>query len=472
MRVGRWTIDPSFLGGPNMPSPFNRRDFTKAALAGTTAGLAPAVARAGRIIGANDRVRLGCIGVGYRGVQVLNAFLTQKDAQIVALCDVYEPYLQGQFDRIHPHFRKLGRIVPARLPDLGGPVERHKDFRRVLDQKDVDAVIIATPDHWHAVQTVLACEAGKDVYVEKPLAITVREGRRMVAAARRTDRVVQVGTQRRSSRLYAQLAEIVQSGAIGKVTVARAGLTNNMAPDGIGRVPDSDPPPGLDWDLWLGPRPERPFNLNILPYKFRWWNLYSSQMANWGAHYLDAMRWILRETAPASISAYGGVYAVHDCRTIPDTAEAIFEHASGVLTIFSTFEASGQPLLRTGEIEFRGTLGTAYASMNRIEIIPERGGAFQDPRPRMKPIELSNRDGFAELDNAHARNFLDCVKSRQRPNCDVEEGHRSTTYALLANIALATRARLEWDAQAERFTNNEAANELLDYEYRQPWSHV
>jgi predicted dehydrogenase len=195
-------------------------------------------------------------------------------------------------------------------------------------------------------------------------------------------------------------------------------------------------------------------------------------MANWGAHFLDAMRWCTRETAPASISAHGGVYAVNDCRSIPDTAEVIFEHASGLLTIFSTFEASGQPLLRAGEIELRGTLATAYAAMDRIEIIPERGGAFQDPKPRTKPLVLSNKDGYGELDRAHARNFLDCIKSRQRPNCDVEDGHRSTTYAHLANIALATKARLDWDAHSERFTNNEAANQLLDYEYRQPWSHV
>lgn len=454
------------------PSRVHRRDFNKTALAGTAAGMAPTAARAGRVIGANDRVRIGCIGVGYRGVQVLHSFVNQKDAQIVALCDVYEPYLNGQFDRIHPHFKKLGPIVPKSLPDFGGPVERHKDFRRVLDSKDVDAVIIATPDHWHALQTILACQAGKDVYCEKPLSLTVREGRRMVDAARRYDRVVQVGTQRRSSAMYAKLAEIVRSGAIGKVTVARAALTNNMAPDGIGQVPDSDPPPGLDWDLWLGPRPERPFNLNIAPYKFRWWNAYSSQMANWGAHYLDAMRWVLGETAPAAVSALGGVFAVHDCRSIPDTAQAVFEHASGTLTLFSTLEASGQPLLGRGEIEFRGTLGTAYVSMNRIEIVPERGGAFQDPKPRMKPIELSNRDSYGELDSGHVRNFLVCVKSRQRPVCDVEDGHRSTTYAHLANIALATRARLEWDAQAERFTNHDAANEMLDCEYRKPWSKV
>jgi predicted dehydrogenase len=455
-----------------MSGHLNRRTFTKAAFASAAAGAAPAVARAGRVIGANDRVRIACIGVGYRGVQDLNAFLAHKDAEIVALCDVYEPYLNGQFDKIHPHFKALTYRVPSHLPDFGGPVERHKDFRRILDKKDVDAVIIATPDHWHAIQTIMACDAGKDVYVEKPLSLTVREGRRMVDAARKNNRVVQVGTQRRSSKLYAQAAELVKSGAIGKVTVARAGLTDNMSPDGIGKLSDSAPPEGFDWDMWLGPRAEQPFNLNLLPYKFRWNRLFSSQMANWGAHYFDAMRWIVNETAPASISAHGGVFAVNDCRTIPDTAEAIFEHASGILTIFSTFEASGQPLLRNGEIEVRGTLGTLYGSMNRIEIVPERGGAFQDPKPRMKPIALSNKDGYKELDEAHTRNFLDCVKSRERPNCDVEEGHRSTSYALLANIALATKSRLDWDAHAERFTNNDAANQLLDYEYRQPWSHV
>ena len=265
-----------------MSIPFSRRDFARATLATAAAGVGPVVARAGRVIGANDRVRVGCIGVGYRGVQVLHSFAGQMDAEVVALCDVYEPYLNGHFDKIEPHFKSLGYIVPNRLPEFGRAVERHKDFRRILDNKNIDAVIIATPEHWHAVQTIMACEAGKDVYVEKPVSFAVREGRRMVEAARRTDRVVQVGTQRRSSKLYAQLADLVRSGAIGKVTVARAGLTNNMSPNGIGLVSDSDPPHGLDWDLWQGPRPERPFNLNVLPYKFRWWTHYSSQMAKRG----------------------------------------------------------------------------------------------------------------------------------------------------------------------------------------------
>jgi predicted dehydrogenase len=455
-----------------MASQVNRRDFTKVAIAGAAAVGTPASAREERIVGANERVRIGCIGVGNRGVQVLSAFCAHADAEIVALCDVYEPYLNGEYDKIDSRFKELAKRVPTKQPDFGRPVDRVKDFRRLLDRKDIDAVIVASPDHWHAIQATMACAAGKDVYCEKPLTIAVREGRRIVEAARKHDRVVQVGLQRRSSKLYAQLAEVVKSGAIGKVTVARACYTSNMTPDGIGKAPDSSPPEGLDWDMWLGPRPERPFNEDIMPYKFRWWHLYSSQMANWGVHYLDAIRWMVGEEAPASLSAHGGVYAVRDNRTIPDTAEVIFEHASGMLTIFGTYEANGHPGLKAGEIELRGTLGTVYAGIDRFEIIPERGGQFQDPKPRRKPQTVSSAENYNELDQAHARNFLDCVKSRRRPNADVEDGHRSTTFALLANIALATKARLDWDAKAERFTNNDQANDLLDYEYRRPWSHA
>jgi predicted dehydrogenase len=455
-----------------MSEQFNRREFTRTTLAAAAVSALPGAASAGRVLGANDRVRIGCIGVGNRGVQDLEAFSVHPDAQIVALADVYEPYLNGQYDKVDPRFKALGPLIPRRQPDFGGPVDRYKDFRRLLDRKDIDAVIVATPDHWHAIQAIMACEAGKDVYVEKPLSIAVREGRRIVDAARRCRRVVQVGTQRRSSRVYAELADLVRSGAIGKVTVARAYLTSNMSPAGMGIAPDSPPPAGLDWDMWLGPRPARPFNANLLPYKFRWWHLYSSQMANWGVHYTDLLRWLVGETAPASLSAHGGVFAVKDARTIPDTAEVIFEHASGMLMIFGTYEASGHAALSGGEIELRGTLATVYGDIGRFEVIPERGGQFQDPRPRCKPLIRSEKEGYSVLDRSHARNFLDCVKSRQKPNADVEDGHRSTTFALLANIALATRARLDWDAQAERFTNNEQANELLDYEYRKPWTHT
>jgi predicted dehydrogenase len=446
----------------------SRRTFSRTAVeasvvAAAAVGLAP-----GRVLGANDQVRLGFIGVGNRGCQLLRGFLAQPDAKVVALCDVYEPYLNGVLEKLDPRFAGLGKRLPV-MPKLDSGVARIKDFRAVLDRKDVDAVVIATPDHWHAIQMIAACKAGKDVYVEKPLSMTVVEGRAMVDAARKYDRVVQVGTHRRSSRMFAQLAELVRSGSIGKVTVARAAFCSNMSPGGIGHASESDPPADLDWDMWLGPRPARPFQSTIMPYKFRWWQLFSSQMANWGVHYFDAIRWLTGELAPASVSAHGGRYAVDDDRTIPDTTEAIFEHASRMLTVFSIHEANGQPVLGRGaELELQGTLGTVYARTDRYEIVPERGGAFQDPAPRRKAETFKSTDG--DLDQQAARDFIDSVKSRRRPLADVEEGHRSTTFAHLGNIALATRQRLDWDSQAERFTNCEAANQLLHYEYRQPWT--
>jgi predicted dehydrogenase len=453
-----------------MVSPLHRRDFHKAALATAAATAAPVVARAGRVLGANDRVRVGCIGVGNRGVQVLEAFVAHKDAQIVALADVYEHYLNNEYAKADPRIKNLGNKIPRKQPDFGGPVDRYKDFRRIIERKDIDAVIVATPDHWHAIPSMMACDTGKDVYVEKPMTIAVKEGRRMVEAARRNSSIVQCGTQKRSSKAYIKLAEIVQSGEIGKVTVARAYHASNMTPDGIGKLPDSNPPEGLDWDMWLGPRSERPYNQNLAPYKFRWWHLYSSQNGNWGVHYFDVMRWMVGEVAPTVISAHGGNYVVPDSRTIPDTCESIFEFPSGLLMIFGMFEGNGHPGLKSGEIEIRGTKGTVFANERRFEIIPERNGQFQTRTQRCKAQVFNVEDQNVEQD--HVRNFLDCVKSRQRPNADVEEGHRSTSLCLLANIALATKSRLEWDGKAETFTNNSAANELLDYGYRQPWSHV
>jgi predicted dehydrogenase len=450
-----------------MSQGIDRRAFSKTAVASATVATVASLAPS-RALGANERVRLGFIGVGNRGCQLLKGFLAHPDAQVVALCDVYEPYLHGDYDRLDPRFAGLGKRI-AQMPKIEGDVARVKDFRAVLDRKDIDAVVIASPDHWHAIQMIAACNAGKDVYVEKPLSMTILEGRAMVEAARKYDRIVQVGVHRRSSRMYAQLAEAIRSGALGKVTVARAAFASNMAPSGIGHAPESAPPAGLDWDLWLGPRPDRPFQSTIMPYKFRWWHLYSSQMANWGVHYFDLIRWLTGELAPASVSAHGGRFAVDDDRTIPDTSEAIFEHASGMLSVFSVYEANGQPVLARGaEVELRGTLGTAYANIQGYEIVPERGGAFQDPKPRRKGQVVKAADG--DLDRQAARDFLDCVKGRKRPAADIEEGHRSTTFAHLANIALATRKRLDWDPKAERFTHCDEANQLLHYEYRKPWS--
>ncbi len=429
----------------------SRRRFGQATVAATTAAGLTAV-QAQNIAGANDRVRVGMIGVGNRGGQLLEAFLGQSDVEIPAICDIYEPYLQRTSAR------------------LEGRAETYRDFRKLIDRADIDAVVVASPDHWHAIQTITACDAGKDVYVEKPLSITIREGRRMVEAARRNAQVVQVGTQRRSSPLYNQLAKIAHAGKLGKITASRAFRLNNMYPDGIGKRQASPPPKDLDWNLWLGPRPARAFQDNIAPYKFRWWQLYSSQMANWGVHYLDAIRWMIDQQAPASVCAMGGVFAVQDDRTIPDTAEAIFQFAAGHLALFATFEASGNPALREGELELRGSQGIAYIGGRRFRVIPERGGQFQDWEPQIEAMEETGGQRNAGDTADHVRNFLDCVKSRERPAADVEIGHRSTTMSLLSNISLATNSRLEWDARQETITSPQSANDLLHYEYRSPWT--
>lgn len=426
-----------------------RRTFARSATAAAALGLTALQARGAP--GANDRVRLGFIGVANRGGQLMDAFLVHKDMEIAALCDVHKPTLEKANAKVD------------------GKADLLADFRKLIDRKDLDAVVIATPDHWHAIQTIAACGAGKDVYVEKPLSITIHEGRRMVEAARRNKRVVQVGTHRRSSKLYAKLVELTTAGKVGKITVSRAYRLSNMYPAGIGRAKPAAPPKDLDWDLWLGPRPEQPYQENIAPYKFRWWQLYSSQMANWGVHYLDAMRWLTGDLAPASVCAMGGRFAVDDDRTIPDTMEACFQFASGRLAVFGQYEASGNPIFPTGELELRGTLGTVYIDDRKFKVVPERGGQFQPSGPKMDALEEAAPASHGDITAAHARNFLDCVRSREKPNADVEIGHRSTTMSLLANISLVVGQRLEWDAQSEKITSPKEANDLLHYEYRKPW---
>jgi len=427
-----------------MTENMSRRTFVKTAAAGVAAGFATGQAR-----GANEKIRLGFIGVGNRGGQLIEFTQKHADAEIVALCDVYEPFLNKWADK------------------LGGGLQKYRDFRALLEQDSIDAVVVASPDHWHALHTIMACDAGKDVYVEKPLSITIHEGRKIAEAAKKTRRIVQVGIQRRSGQMYADLAQQVRDGLIGKVTVARCYRITNMWPNGIGKARDTEPPADLDWDMWLGPRPKRAFRETIAPYKFRWWQAYSSQVANWGVHFLDVIRWMLGETGPSAVAALGGKFAVDDDRDIPDTMEVTYELPSGALAIFGQYEASGADAMKRGYVELRGTKGTIYMDDRGYEILPERGGQFQDNAPRMEPAEIKSADG--DLTVQHLRNFLDCIKSREQPTADAETGHRSTTFSLLANIALATRSIIEWDRDAERITNNAKANALLHYEYRKPW---
>ncbi len=442
-----------------MKKNISRRHFLQTGTATTAFGLAAlqTSTSGAQITGANDRIRLGFVGIANRGGQLITAFTKHADMEVAALCDVDSNTL----NRVHAQFD-------------GKPFVSN-DFRKLYERQDLDGIVLATPDHWHAIQTVEACKAGKDVYCEKPLCVTVVEGRKMVDAARKYKRVVQVGTHRRSAPHYQELAKQGVDNLVGFVTVGRSFRPSNMFPDGLGKAAPGEPPKELDWNLWLGPRPERPFQATIAPYKFRWWDLYSSQMGNWGVHYLDAMRWLLGEEAPISVCAMGGRYVIDDDRTVPDTAEALFEFKKGRLLSFAQYEACGNTCMACdekfrplGEIELRGTNGTLFVNDARWKVLPEYGGQFQKRDAKMEKVEGPGTP-LADTEKLHARNFLDCMKSREMPNCDIEIGHRSTTMSLLANISMAVRQRLDWDAETERFTNNDAANQLLHYEYRAPW---
>lgn len=430
-----------------------------------------------RISGANEKIRVGFIGVGSRGSQLMGWFRDNSDMEVAALCDVYEPYIHRDRSKVDPRYLEIGK-VPGMGEKLGNQVKKYTDFRKLLEQKDIDAVCIATPDHWHAVQTVMALDAGKHVYVEKPLTITLHEGRKMVEAHRGSGLVCAVGLNRRGSSVYRYLVKEVRSGAIGKVTTARAQRTSNMYPNGIGRLQPEEPPADLDWGMWLGPRAFRPYQYNIAPYFFRWWKEYSSQMGNWGVHFMDVIRWMMGEEAPIAVTAHGGKYAVNDDRNIPDTMEVLFEMPSGSIIKFGIHEASGGGGVRGGEVELNGTKGNLVASHNGYSISPSRHGQFQTWDRLIKPVEktLEGSEEFGDLgirENSTAnliRNFLDCIKSGKEPLCSLEEGHRSTSFAHLANISLEMGMRIEWDPVGERITNNQAANRLLHYEYRKPWT--
>lgn len=443
----------------------NRREFMRNTTAATLgfglAALQTPTSKAA-ILGANDKARLAFVGLANRGGQLLSSFKKSPDLKIAAFCDIDSKTLASAAERFGDGSETL-----------------ESDFRKLYDRADIDGLVLATPDHWHAYQTIEACKAGKDVYCEKPLSTSIAEGRMMVQAARKYERVVQVGIHRRSAPLYHAAFDSGLENKIGKVTVARTAHCSNMFPAGIGKAKPTAVPEGFDWELWLGPRPERAYQENIAPYKFRWWDEYCSQIANQGVHFFDLIRWALNEKAPASVCAMGGKFAVDDDRTIPDTLAVCFEFASGRLVTFNHFESNGNPIMATDEnyralgyVEYRGTMGTCYVYDNRYIIKSEKPGQFQSKEPRAKD-EVYQLEGNAQqnLDATalHAQNFIDCMRSRKTPNTDVEEAHLSTTMSHLANISLKTRLRIEWDAEKERITNNEAANELLSVSYREPW---
>ncbi len=466
----------------NMKKTTTRRKFlTQTGM--TVAGMAFSVNRLNalsykRIAGANELIRIGFIGTGNRGSQLLSTFMGMQNCEIAALCDIYEPYITRDRSKVDPRYIKA---MPGQIPRMGevfpGKVERYAEYRKMLENKSIDAVCIATPDHWHALQTIHSIQAGKDVYVEKPVSKTIKEGRAMTNAAKNSKQVVTVGLNRRGASTFQILAKEIPAGKIGKVTFASTSYVGNMFPSGIGKLRPENPPSDFNWDAWLGPRAYRPYQYNIAPYMFRWWEDYSNQIGNNGVHYLDLIRWMMNEVAPVAVTASGGKYAVDDDRTIPDTMQATFEFASGSLVTINVLEASSGSFIPYGFIELRGTKGTLLTNENDYKIVSTKPGQFQSWDKLMEDetvnMEADNKlltDGRSRNSTTNlVRNFLDCIKSRQTPFCTLEDGHRSTSLAHLATIAMLTKERLEWDGNSEIFTNSKKANQMLEYEYRKPY---
>src|SRR5258707_15079283 len=326
------------MSNSHEPTNIDRREFVKRSAAGMIAGrlVVEPVRRDERIRGANNRVVVGVIGSGRQGLSDMKSAMRHPDVDVAAICDVYQPNL-------------------AKGVALAPSAQQYGDCRRVLERKDIDAVIVASQDHWHPLHGILACEAGKDVYVEKPISVAVAEGRKMVDAARKHGRIVQVGTQQRSGKHFQQAAELVRSGKIGKVTQVRCWNFGNESPDGIGTAPDGSPPPELDWDMWLGPAPQRPFNSHRFGVSdarwspFRWfWDYAGGMMTDWGVHWLDIVQMAFSEEVPSEVTALGGKLWLKDNTETPDTLQVTYKYPSGFVATYERRAGNGQSMFGKG----------------------------------------------------------------------------------------------------------------------------
>lgn len=425
-----------------------------------------------RVMGANERIGVGFIGYGLIGGQHVYDFSRQEGVSLVAVAETFEP--------------RLREGVAECNRRSGGSARAYKDFRRLLEDRDVDAVVVSTPDHWHALMTMLACAAGKDVYVEKPMTLFVREGRWMADAARRYRRIVQVGTQQRSGKHYQAARELIRQGRLGKVVSVRMGVARNIVP-GFGR-PAGAQPENFDYDLWLGPAPERPYSPHRALYHFRWfWDYSGGQMTNLAAHEIDILQWFLDAQAPTAVTSSGGRFALEDDGETPDVQDALFEYP-GFTAEWSHREVSAGRRAGFGT-EFFGTRGSLAITRSGWELFPDMKTAPEDAIPvfqghppggpqriKTEPQLLAQPAKMAgssdEQLDAHVRGFLECVRSRRKPIADAEDGHRTATACHLANISYRTGRKIRWDPAAEQIVGDTQAAALLERPYRKPWDAV
>jgi len=424
-----------------------------------------------RILGANDRVQIGFIGYGLMGARHVEDFKKLPDADLVGVADVYQPRVEQGVAACGPHCKG------------------YADFRKLLEVKELQGVVVSTPDHWHALATIMACAAGKDVYVEKPLTVFVKEGRWMTQAARKYNRVVQTGTQQRSGKHFQEAVRVLRAGHIGKIMSVRIGSFRNIMP-GFGVTPEEQPPAGFDYDLWLGPAPKRPYTNHRALYNFRWfWDYSGGQMTNLGTHEVDIVHWALDTKGPKTVASIGGRFALtEDDGETPDTQDAIFDY-NQCNVLVSIREASAGRRMGEGGFQFFGTKGSLAISRMGFEVFPDmkipannqipnwsnpaghppRTRDFK-PEPWTTPLKMAgSSDEQLEL---HARNFVDCIKSRHKPIADVEDGHRVSTACHLANISMRLGRMVKWDADKEQILGDKEANAMLERPYRKPWDQV
>jgi predicted dehydrogenase len=346
---------------------------------------------------------------------------------------------------------RLGKAKERVEKAIGKPCAAVSDYRKLLDMKDVDAVVVSTPDHWHALTTIHACEAGKDVYCEKPLSLTVVEGRAMVNAARKHKRIVQTGSQQRSSKEFRTACELVRNGYIGRVHTVRVGIpgVNFKGP----AVADSDPPAELAYDFWLGPAPKKQYNKLHVHYNFRFfWDYSGGQMTNWGAHHLDIAQWGLGtdNTGPVTIE---GTARYHKDRwyEVPEFFDVTYKYANGVTILCGQGQKGGTT--------FEGDRGTIHVNRGKLESTPAE----------LIKTQLGEKDERLYGSTGHHANWLECIKTRKLPICDVEIGHRSATVCHLGMIAVRRGRPITWNATEETIQNDSEAAAMLSRPYRAPW---
>ena len=430
-----------------------RRDFIeKSAALSAGLTLSPLMIRAAaRPVGANDKIHVGLIGCNGMGFSDLQAFLSNPEFDCIALCDIDQSVL----DRRAADTEKIQGKKVANL---------YKDWRRLIDNKDIDVVIVGTPDHWHCLQLVAACEAGKDVYCEKPLGNSIEECNVMVRAAEKYQRVVQIGQWQRSDPHWQDAMNFVHSGKLGKIRTVRVFSYQGWCPS-IPVKPDEAVPEGVDYDMWLGPAPKRPFNRNRFHFTFRWfWDYAGGLMTDWGVHLLDYALYGMNVTAPESIMASGGKFGYPDdaCET-PDLLQTIYTFNDFTVMWDHSIGINDGAYGRSHGLGFVGENGTLVIDRGGWEVIPENVNGNK----RMEAVPLQKSYGGGGL-NLHVKNFLECLKARtpERCNASIQIGAHIAKFAHLGNIAYRTGKKLTWDGKT---FHDKKADAYLCKEYRAPW---